>query len=72
MILVTGATGSNGNKAAEVTSSVRDATSQNPRSFDFARDYATMRSLNAVGVKTLKLQCVKWGAPSKVKPSRAK
>lgn len=45
MVLVTGAIRSNGNEAAEVTSGVRDATSQNPRSFKtFARDYAMMFS----------------------------
>ncbi|WP_158260463.1 hypothetical protein [Chlorogloea sp. CCALA 695] len=44
MIVVTGAIRSNGKEAAEVTSGVRDATSQKPRSFDFARDYTTMFS----------------------------
>jgi uncharacterized protein YbjT (DUF2867 family) len=48
MILVTGASGSNGTEimkrlAAAVTSGVRDATGKDPRSFEaFANDYAAV------------------------------
>ncbi len=50
------------NEAAEFASGVRDAISQEPRSFEtFARDYAAMRSLNAVEVKTAILRLIVLG-----------